>query len=81
MIYAFPKTKFTEENSGCEQLEHIFSEVLEITNDYAVEEAMDLYHSLETFFHILATNGVNVDAVQQRVFEKNRNRGYYKTGE
>lgn len=44
----------------------------------AMEEAMDLYHSLETLFRIWEREGVDMGAVRQKVFEKNRRRGYYK---
>jgi hypothetical protein len=51
--------------------------IIKSYNDSFIEEAVDLYHSLETLFRILELHGVDMDAVQRKVFEKNRRRGYY----
>lgn len=88
MIYIFPETKFVGENTADKQLNHVISEAIELQdelmNDFysdspelTREEAMDLYHSLETLFRIWESQGVDMEAVRQKVFEKNRARGYY----
>ena len=86
MIYIFPETKFVRENNNKKQQVHVVSEWREFMNAEwntaeEKEEAMDLYHSIETLFRIWEKQGVDMEAVRQKVFDKNRARGYYKTGE
>jgi hypothetical protein len=42
-----------------------------------IEEAMDLYHSLETYFRICEREGIDVDGQRSYVQSKNEARGYY----
>jgi hypothetical protein len=85
MMYIFPETKFVRENTVKQQIDHVISESIELhqeelmedDTDYEYEEAMDLYHSLETLFRIWEREGVDMEAVRQKVLEKNRARGYY----
>ena len=82
MNYIFPETKFVRENNKDTQIDHVTSEIYEFmyskpNTDEGKEEAMDLYHSLETLFRIWERHGVDMGAVQRKVFEKNRRRGYY----
>jgi phosphoribosyl-ATP pyrophosphohydrolase len=84
MNYIFPETKFVRENTPERQLDHVMSEAIELQDELMEdatekirEEAMDLYHSLETLFRIWERQGVDMEAVRQKVFEKNRERGYY----
>lgn len=82
MNYIFPETKFAKENDIGTQSDHVCEEYHEfldatIGSDEEKEEAMDYYHSLETLFRIWERQGVDMEAVRQKVFEKNRRRGYY----
>lgn len=82
MNYIFPAVKYAKENNALRQSEHVSEEYHEYYNtligsDEEKEEAMDLYHSLETLFRIWERDGVDMDAVQKNVFKKNRGRGYY----
>lgn len=82
MNYIFPATKFITENNIWEQIMHVKSEWEEFTHtnpgtEEFYEEAMDIYHSLETLFRIWKREGVDMDEVRQKVYEKNRGRGYY----
>jgi len=83
--HSFPATTFAASLPLEEQLAHVFSEVDEVAacgpeiSDELLIEAMDLLHSLETFFRIVARlRGPEfVVDLQRRVYEKNRDRGYY----
>ena len=93
MRYLFPTTKFVKTNTIGQQLQHVFSESMELQvaaidkidavsitykiDEHAMEEAVDLYHSLETLFRIWESQGVDMEAVMQKELEKNRDRGYY----
>lgn len=82
MIYIFPETKFVKKNRIITQIKHISNEYYEfiktsMESEEEKEEAMDLYHSLETLFRIWESKGIDMEAVQGKVFEKNRERGYY----
>ena len=84
MIYIFPETKFVRENNNKKQQVHVASEWREFMDtkwntEEEREEAMDLYHSLETLFRIWERDGVDMEAVRQKVIKKNRERGYYHT--
>lgn len=54
MSYTFPATKFVENNTIDLQVEHVRSEFFEFFYETdiekKIEEAVDLYHSLETLF-------------------------------
>lgn len=82
MKYIFPETKFAKTNNIWAQIMHVKSEWVEFTHtktntEEFYAEAVDLYHSLETLFRIWEREGVDMEAVQEKVFEKNRERGYY----
>ena len=82
MRYTFPATRFVTENNADDQIRHVvidFWEFIEARDESVneKEEAMDLYHSLETLFRIWEREGVDIEAVRRKVLEKNRERGYY----
>jgi uncharacterized protein YukE len=84
MNYSFPLTKWVKTATASQQLTHINSEVQEMNEAYTaesgervIEEAMDLYHSLETYFRILDRGGININEYRQMVQAKNEARGYY----
>ena len=84
MRYIFPPTKFVRENTPTKQISHVFGEFEEFKHTHPqfnaqqhYQEAVDLYHSLETLFHIWEATGVDMEAVMQKVLDKNRERGYY----
>jgi len=82
MNYSFPATKWALTSRRNEQIEHIMSEIAEFEcsasgSNHEIEEAIDLYHSLETFFRILERDGVNMDNHFDNVLKKNEARGYY----
>lgn len=83
--FNFPKSRFVAENTLGKQIDHILSEVeevreaFEISNEAVEEELADLTHSLETFWRKmqLERGEEYVEALFDRVEEKNRVRGYY----
>jgi hypothetical protein len=83
MNYSFPPTKWVKTGLPTPQLNHILSEVREVEGSehasmHELEEIVDLYHSIETYFRIQEKLGVNVDEVFINVFLKNEVRGYYE---
>jgi hypothetical protein len=85
MNYSFPATKWAETATIIEQFDHVRSEFEEMSNEAivgdfgaTVEEAVDLYHSLETWFRILELSNIDMDDVFKRVQNKNESRGYYE---
>lgn len=81
MNYTFPATKFVEENTIDLQVEHVRSEFFEFfyepNLDKKIEEAIDLYHSLETLFRIMEKEGFDIEKAFEAVKQKNQVRGYY----
>jgi hypothetical protein len=81
--YSFPAAKWARTAKLKEQLNHVRSEIKEIdkevfgTNGH-LEEMIDLYHSLETFFRILERDGADVAGAFCKVYKKNKARGYYE---
>jgi hypothetical protein len=87
MNYSFPATKWVKTAKLSEQFDHVMSEVEEMCNaTYEVkdgnhrrliEEAVDLYHSLETLFRIYEREGIHMNKAFEMVQLKNEARGYY----
>lgn len=86
MNYNFPKTKFAEQNTIGQQIEHVLSEVeevflalLEESNERGDEELADLTHSLETLWRIIAAERGEeyVQQLFEQVIVKNAERNYY----
>lgn len=81
MSYTFPATKFVEENTIDLQVEHVRSEFFEFFYETdiekKIEEAIDLYHSLETLFRIMEKEGFDIEKAFEAVKQKNQARGYY----
>jgi len=81
MNYSFPAVKFANKNTIKQQEEHIRSEFFEFyyesNKDKKIEEAIDLYHSLETLFRILEQQGIAINIAFEQVRLKNEARGYY----
>jgi hypothetical protein len=93
MNYTWPETTFAQTNTMEQQLDHILSEVDEVTelgpfsqpmasdNNLAdlVEELMDLHHSIETFMRIVERerSAVWLNGAAACVKAKNFTRGYY----
>ena len=86
--FNFPRTRFADENTAGQQLDHMMSEVEEIREacedesipiDDIVMEIADLTHSLETYWRIMiAQRGKKYVAnIFDKVIEKNANRNYY----
>jgi hypothetical protein len=73
--------KFVKENCFYEQDDHILSEAKEFANaktiETKIEEAIDLYHSLETYFRMFEDR-FDMNAAFEKVRLKNEARGYYK---
>lgn len=87
MQYNFPATKFVQQNTLEQQIEHIKSELAEFlaeieagNMELADGEAMDSYHSLETYFRMREKQGVGIDKVRRVTWYKNQQRGYYANG-
>ena len=79
--YNFPPVRFCVVDSAI-QAAHVKSEADEFYaakpgSDHEKEEAMDLYHSLETLFRIWEREGTDITALRQKVIDKNTDRGYY----
>lgn len=85
MIYTFPKCIFTEINSAEQQFEHIRSEFTEsVKAEGAGErdcELMDLWHSIESYFRIRQTQGIDVALTKANTVYKNAQRSYYEDSE
>lgn len=87
MKFNFPATRFVHLNTEEEQIEHIVSEFEEAGAEAEISleseelhlELVDIFHSLETFFRILAENRTQeyVNNLFRLTEEKNRVRGYY----
>jgi hypothetical protein len=82
MNYSFPATKWVKTATRNNQKDKIIDEGREfqLTKDgseHEIEEAIDIFQSLETYFRILERNGVNVDGHMFNVQMKNTARGYY----
>lgn len=80
----FPRTKFVTSNGLHAQIAHISSEIAEVNDAFhnepierVAEELVDLYHSVETALRIIDERYVCLDAVAEKVAEKNMRRGYY----
>lgn len=83
-MFSFPKIKFANTNTIDQQVQHIYSEVVEAMQDYNKGmtgdmdmELMDLYHSIETYFRIRQKQGIDIHATHAAVVKKNAERGYY----
>jgi hypothetical protein len=83
--YSFPLTKWVKTATAAKQKNHFYSEwneyldaaAYEHDSQHELEELIDLYHSLETYFRILERDGIDVGAAFERVKQKNESRGYY----
>lgn len=77
----YPRIKFASTNTLDDQFDHICEEYREAVLAYGKghrdEELADLEHSIQTYFDIRASQGIDINAVRQAVIEKNRIRGYY----
>lgn len=80
----FPRTIFADKNCLYDQLQHIQSELKEVEEAYltepverVAEELVDLYISIETAFHIIEDQYIQIGPVMEKVLEKNLRRGYY----
>jgi hypothetical protein len=81
-MFAFPRTIFVDESTLDDQWEHVKSELVEAIRagdklGERDEELMDLWHSIETYFRIRQTQGIDIHAVMTDVIKKNSERGYY----
>jgi hypothetical protein len=80
--YSFPATKWARTAKASEQKDHVISEFIEmLTADSQLkklEEAIDLYHSLETYFRILERDEIDIPGHFRKVYKKNKARGYYE---
>jgi NTP pyrophosphatase (non-canonical NTP hydrolase) len=84
--FNFPKCK--PEDTPEKQLEHLVSEVVEVSNAYFdwqrgadtvehfAEETMDVIHCAETTLNMIS-NEVDIDEAKENVIAKNVARGYY----
>lgn len=82
--YHFPRIKFTDINSSGRQLQHVYSELVEIIQarnkgqkGCVDEEMADMLHSIETYFRIREKEGIDIRATFEAVIDKNIQRGYY----
>ncbi len=90
MNYTFPETIFVDCATIERQVEHVQEEYIEFMREFANRrmgeadiEAMDIYHSLETYFRMRGKAGIDVGEVVSLTQRKNKERGYYsesKTG-
>ncbi|NTU49490.1 MAG: hypothetical protein HGA87_01100 [Desulfobulbaceae bacterium] len=84
-FYRFPRTKFADRNTLSEQIDHVYSELVEVhtahlnfTPALVAEELVDLIHSAETALRILEKEyDFCIEAVVDGVKEKNLARNYY----
>jgi hypothetical protein len=81
MNYSFPPTKWIRTATADKQIKHVSSEMIEVLTSengaHELEEALDLYHSLETYFRICERDGIDINKYRQMVQAKNEARGYY----
>lgn len=89
----FPKSVFVDVNNVRQQVNHVYSEMLEVLaelpkdNEYVNRdgvidaftiEVLDLYHSVESLLRILdKDHHIPVTEAMQKVIIKNQLRGYY----
>lgn len=84
----YPRTKWSNTVTSAEQLRHVNSEMIEARHAYLGgegqdridEEVGDIEHSIQTYWDCRTREGADVDAIRQKVIEKNRVRGYYPEG-
>lgn len=83
-MFSFPRIKFADTNTADEQVQHIYSEMVEFMKEHnrdkrglRDEELMDCWHSIETYFRIRQAQGIDVHAIHTQTIKKNRVRGYY----
>lgn len=89
--WKYPRTKFADMNLAMEQVEHVISEAKEVLGatrpERALEEVIDLEHSVETLMRIMTDWSIKVygkDRVpefREKVIAKNKVRGYYELSE
>jgi cell fate regulator YaaT (PSP1 superfamily) len=84
MQYNFPPVRFVDTNTPKQQVNHIFSEVIEAATEcddqkwhLCDREVMDTYHSCESYFRIREKMGMDLNQVFQDTKNKNYDRGYY----
>ena len=85
--WKYPRTKFVDSNLAMQQVEHVISEAREVLGatrpERALEEVIDLEHSVETLMRIMIDWSIKVygrDRVpefREKVIAKNKARGYY----
>lgn len=83
----YPQTKWSDTATSKEQYLHIREEYHEAerarlfeSQNRLDEEISDLEHSIQTYWDCRAREGADVDAIRQKVIEKNRVRSYYAEG-
>lgn len=84
MNFTFPPTKFVEDNTLSDQIDHLFGECVEVVEAETEEERhleiVDAYHSAETALRIIARDHGEeyLEALVARVIGKNESRSYYR---
>ena len=85
-MYRFPRTRFVDQNSLAQQIDHIGGEVDEAILAHisgeglqrVAEELVDVIHSAETALRIIQEKGgVSVTDIPLQVSSKNHLRDYY----
>jgi len=78
----FPRTKFVNENTPIDQLDHLMDEINEVEGAVSAEETVielfDVIHSAETLIRMMEKcYGMNPEQLKEKVIQKNKERGYY----
>jgi hypothetical protein len=88
-MWRFPPVKFIKTNTVGQQIYHVTSEAFELVTTYlwykigfgkyerVLEEAADLYHSVESLWRVFLRKGVDVHKEWTSVVIKNQVRDYY----
>lgn len=89
MSWRFPAVKFVKTNTVGQQIRHVVSEAIELlvawvlfmiklgSYSRVLEEAADLYHSVESLWRIFLREGVGIHSEFAKTKVKNSQRGYY----
>lgn len=91
MEFRYPETIFVRINDLDQQADHLKSEAEEVVKSLAegpkriTEELVDSIHSAETMIRILLDRQLitkhDIEVIEYKAVEKNRQRGYYKLQE
>lgn len=86
-FFRFPRTKFVDETTHCQQEEKVMSEAIEVrwaeTPEHKIEELLDVIQAAETGLRKYQEEGHDIKKAAQAMVAKNSSpeRSYYKARE